>query len=268
MNRIDAPDLNVRSPHAFFAFARNNGFDVRAKDGVTEIDLYDEIGFFGVSAQDFRRELKAVDTPRVKLSINSPGGSVFDGIAMFNDLLDHPATVEVRVSGLAASAASIVAMAGDRIEMAENGFMMIHNAWSIGMGNAEEFRDLADRLAAIDGALVRTYEERTGRDDIADLMAAETWMDGAKAVEMGFADAVTGQEDAKARFDLSVFRNVPGDLRMTVRESERTLREAGLSRSDAKRLAPAINGEAQRDADAGPLLAQLQGVRQMLESIR
>lgn len=265
LNRIDIPDRRPAPSRPFFNRASGRTFDVQAKDDVTDIALYDEIGFWGVTAAQFKRQLDAITTPNIRLKVNSPGGDVFDGIAMHNDLDTHAAHVTVQVTGVAASAASIVAMAGDKIEMPANAFMMIHNAWGFAMGDHTVMDDMSELLRQIDGALAATYAARTGHavTAIANLMTAETWMDGETAVEEGFADAVIGDgagegADSQARFDLSTFRNAPKELAsrsipepLTIRDLERGLRDAGYTRSTAKALASqAFAAEPLRDAGA------------------
>lgn len=152
------------------------------------------------------------------MNINSPGGDVFDGIAIYNDLLAHKASVVVRVTGLAASAASIIAMAGDTVQIAENAFFMIHNAWSVAVGDARAMTKRANLLKKIDAELVETYAARTGgdTDEIRTQMDDETWLNADEAIEQGFADETfTADEkaDAKASFDLAPYRNAPKALK-------------------------------------------------------
>ncbi len=255
-----------RAKAPFFARAMGTAFEARAKDGVEEIDLYDEIGFFGVTAAEFRARLRGVSASTIRLNINSPGGEVFDGIAMFNDLVRHPAKVEVNVTGVAASAASIVTMAGDQINIADNAFLMIHNAWTIEIGDRHDMANIAEMLGQIDNALAGTYAARTGikRAEIADMMDAETWLSAKAAVDQGFADdRLASDNEPQAAFDLSVYANVPRavprveetaegpDEPQTLRDAERMLmRDAGLTRSRAQALLRAVKGvpEAKRDA--------------------
>lgn len=158
-----------------------------------EVSIFDEIGMWGVSAKDFISELKnKAAGKKVCLSINSPGGSVFDALAIYNALRASGSEVEVKILGVAASAASLIAMAGDKIIMPENTFMMIHNPWAVAAGNAEELRDFADTLDTIGSSLVKTYVARTGmsEQDVKDLLAAETWLTAQDAVDKGFADEI------------------------------------------------------------------------------
>lgn len=207
-----------------------------AQSDETLIDLYDEIGFYGITAAAMREKLNSITTPSIRLRINSPGGDVFDGLAMYNDFKDHPATVNVEVVGLAASAASIIAMAGDTVSMADNAFLMIHNAWTVAYGDKHIMEEMSGLLGQIDGALAATYAKRTGLSvkAINTMMDAETWLGADEARAKGFADAASAsvtEGDANALFDLSIFSRVPSALK---RQIENGLRDAGFSRQDAK----------------------------------
>lgn len=270
---IQIPELPQRN-RRFFARATGH-FDVIANNDIATIDLYDEIGFWGITAKDFRNALKTTTAKQLTVRINSPGGDVFDGIAMHNDLIAHPARIRVEISGLAASSASIVAMAGDEIVIAENAFLMIHNAWGIAIGDHTVMSEFAAVLEKIDIALVRTYAARTGIDvkEIASMLAAETWMSGDAAVEKGFADEVTQKQTASALFDLSVFKNVPRQMSSATtppehsgscvdnkRDFERFLREAGFSRQAALALSSrgwdALDGRRDTDIAAATRFAE------------
>lgn len=165
-----------------------------------EIWLYDQVGegfFGGMSAKTFVQELNKlgqVDT--VNLHINSPGGSVFDGVAIYNALKNHPARIEVDVDSVAASIASVIAMAGDEIRIAANSMMMIHDPYGMSMGNADDMRKTADLLDQIKGVIVSTYAKRTGETEssIAKLMHDETWMSADDALRLGFVDSITEEQ--------------------------------------------------------------------------
>ena len=232
---------------------------------VTEVLFYDEIGWWGITADDFARELATITTPEILLRVNSPGGEIFDGIAIYNALREHPAKVTTRVDALAASMASLVALAGDTVEMADNAFFMVHNPWSVVIGDSAAMRQEADLLDKLSGSLVSAYVARSGKpeDEVRGLMDAETWMSAAEAVDFGFADAVRdADEDADepasvaALFDLSVFANLPERLREaedhepTTRDLERALRDAGLSQIAAKQyISAGREAASQRDAE-------------------
>ena len=186
-----------------------------------EIWLYGDIGsdFFGdgVSAKQFAddlRKLGAVNT--IDLRINSDGGTVTDARAMYNLLIEHKAKVVTHIDGIAASAASFVAMAGNEIAIAEGGFVMIHDAMGVTFGGAEDHRRMADVLDNVNQTIVDTYAARTKKDakTIKDWMAAETWFNGKEAVANGFADRIV--ENMKIAASLSherMFKKIPLALR-------------------------------------------------------
>lgn len=246
----------------FFARAVGTRFEANVADDATVIDLYDEIGYWGTDARSFRARLKDARGD-ITLRINSPGGDIFDGIAIYNDLLAYDGNVKVEITGVAASIASIIAMAGDEITIAENAFFMVHNAWTIGAGNRHDMSKIADTLAKIDDAMARTYAARTttGVRAIKQMMDDETWLTAKEAKDAGFATAVGLEVAPKARFDLSIFNSVPDalvwadeddDTTPTERDIERALtREAGWTRSKTRAAMKArktIDNEPLRDA--------------------
>jgi ATP-dependent Clp protease protease subunit len=190
-------------------------YSIRAREAGAELSIYDEIGAYGVSAKDFIAELGALPaaTP-IELRLNSPGGSVFDAVAIYNALKRHDGTVTVTIDGIAASAASYVAMAGDAVVMPENAFLMIHDPSGLVMGTAADMRAMAEALDKIGASLVRGYAAKSGKpgEEIAALMAAETWFDAAEALAAGFADRLAEPVRIAAQFDIGRFRNAPPDL--------------------------------------------------------
>ena len=176
------------------------------------LSIFDDIGAYGVSAKQFLDDLRAVKAKSVDLEINSPGGDVFAGLAIYNGLRNSGKTIHVKVLGLAASAASLVAMAGDTIEMPENAFLMIHNPWSFAAGDARDMRATADVLDKIGASLVTTYANRTGKseDEISAMLAAETWLTAQEALDMGFATSVVAASPIKASFELD---RLPANVR-------------------------------------------------------
>ena len=187
-------------------------YAIRARGTGAEVAIYDEIGAYGVSAKGFLAELGALPegTP-VDLRLNSPGGSVFDAVAIHNALKRHEGTVTVWIDGIAASAASYVAMAGDEIVMPENAFLMIHDPAGLVMGTAEDMRAMAEALDKVKGSLVSGYAAKSGRtpEEVSALMAAETWFDASDAVAQGFADRLIEPVRSAANFDIGRFRNAP-----------------------------------------------------------
>ena len=192
-------------------------YSIKAKATDTaEISIYDEIGFWGVTAQSFSKDLKALggNLKQINLHIHSPGGDVFDGIAIYNLLKNHPANVTVYIDGLAASMASVIAMAGDEVIMPENAMMMIHKPWGIQGGDAEDMRKYADLLDKVEDTLIPAYAAKTGKsaEELAEMLAAETWLNGKECVEHGFADKLAEPVKAMAQLQskrLGDFQHMP-----------------------------------------------------------
>lgn len=155
----------------------------------------------GVTARSVAAALRLHGGGPVTVTINSPGGDLFEGLAIHNLLRAHSAAVEVRIIGLAASAASIIAMAGDRIEMGSGAFLMIHNAWGIVMGNRHDMRDLAETFEEFDQAMAAIYAARSGlaSAEVAALMDRDSWIGAERAVELGLADAAASDGAASDR---------------------------------------------------------------------
>jgi ATP-dependent Clp protease, protease subunit len=186
-------------------------FKNKAEDSA-EISIYDEIGMWGVSARHFASDLKALgDVKNIDVSINSPGGSLFDGLAIHNMLKRHPAKVTVIIDGIAASAASVIAMAGDEILMPENAFMMIHEASGVAVGTADDMREYADFLDKTLASLVSVYRAKTDMadDELISMIKAESWLSALDAVALGFATATIEAKKVAACCDMSRFENPP-----------------------------------------------------------
>lgn len=214
---------------------------VRAADGSSDntISIYDVIGEDpwsgnGVTAKRIAAALRSIGGRDVVVNINSPGGDLFEGIAIYNILREHPHKVTVKVVSLAASAASIIAMAGDRIEVAKSGFLMIHNAWVLAIGNRHDLRDIADTLEPFDASIRGIYEARTGiaDADLAQMMDRETWLTGSQAVDQGFADALLPAdqvtEDAKAAAGMAPVK--------ALHKADVNLARAGMRRAERRDL--------------------------------
>ena len=188
----------------------NNWYDFQNKAEVVEISIYDEIGDYGTSAKQFIDDLKSVGSKDITIRMNSVGGSVFDGLSIYNVLRSHQGYVKVKIEGLSASIASIIALAGDDIEMAENGFFMIHNPFGKSMGGADDMRKTADLLDKIKQELINIYANKTqlSEETISSMMDEETWLTSQEAKEMGFIDTITEPIKVAASFDFSKFTNV------------------------------------------------------------
>lgn len=182
-----------------------------------EILIYDEIGpdYWGmISAKSVIDQLK--DAVDVTVRINSPGGSVVEAQAIYNALARHAGEVTIKIDGLAASAASYIMLAGDKIEIAENAMVMIHKAWTFAMGNAQEIRDTANILDKFDDVLLAGYVARSNgkktRDEFSAAMDSETWFNAAESVEWGIVDAVGQPLKVAACVAPGRFRNAPKSL--------------------------------------------------------
>ena len=187
-------------------------YTIRARASGTEVLIYDEIGAYGVTAKGFLAELGALpDGVPIDLRLNSPGGSVFDAVAIFNALKRHEGAVTVWIDGIAASAASYIAMAGDEIVMPENAFLMIHDPSGLVMGTAADMREMAETMDKIAGSMIRGYAAKSGKseEEIAALMAAETWFDAQDALDAGLATRMAEPVRIAASFDIGRFRNAP-----------------------------------------------------------
>lgn len=192
-------------------------YSIKAKANDTaEISIYDEIGGWGISAQQFAKDFKALgnNLKQINLHIHSPGGDVFDGIAIYNLLKNHPANKTVTIDGLAASMASVIAMAGTEIIMPENAMMMIHKPWGVQGGDADDMRKYADLLDKVEDTLIPAYAAKTGKsaEELAEMLAAETWLNGKECVEHGFADKLAEPVKAMAQLQskrLGDYNNMP-----------------------------------------------------------
>jgi ATP-dependent Clp endopeptidase proteolytic subunit ClpP len=190
-------------------------YEFRAQMKGAEIVIYDEIGAFGIPAKTFLDELKALGPiAELTVRINSPGGSVFDGIAIYNALKRHDAAITVWIDGIAASIASVIAMAGDEVVMPENAMLVLHDPSGLVAGTAADMRAMAEALDRMKAGMVAAYRDKSGRDDaeIEALMRDETWLSAQEAVELGLADRVEQPVRMAAHFDLSRFRNAPPQL--------------------------------------------------------
>lgn len=185
-----------------------------------EVWIYDDIGedwFGGISAKAFAEDLRGLkNVDQITVYINSAGGSVFDGMSIYNQLVRHPAAVNVEIDGLAASIASLIAMSGDSISIAENAMMMIHKPMGGGFGTSEDMRSLADTLDKIQDTLRDTYVARSNADPekITELIDAETWLSAHEALEYGLVDTVTEAKKIAAFVDVAShnFKNTPEDF--------------------------------------------------------
>lgn len=201
------------------------------------ITIYDPIGFDwwtgeGVTAKRISAALRSIGDSDVTVKINSPGGDVFEGLAIYNLLREHKGKVTVQILGLAASAASFIAMAADEIQIARAGFLMIHNSWTMAAGDRNDIREVADFLEQIDGTLADIYAVRTGDpiQAMRKLMDVETWMGGAAAIDAGFADSLLASDAAVEDASASAPHQV------AARRLDLILAKQGMPRSERRSL--------------------------------
>lgn len=197
--------------------------EIKAQANALEIVVYDDIDS-GFAAQIVERTRAVPDANTITLRINSPGGAVTEALAAYNALRNHSATIEVHIDGLAASSASLLAMAGDWIVMAENALFMIHDPWTSATGNATELRRLADTLDKHRDAMLKAYARRwKGKtSELQALLTAETWLDADEALKAGFVDEIAAPLAIAASLDLSRFDNPPKRTRSTVMPETQT----------------------------------------------
>lgn len=257
---------------------------VAVSEAKGEVRIYDQIGsgFFtdGVTSKQFAKDIKALgDVSQIDVRINSPGGSVFEGLAIFNELDRHDATINVFVDGTALSMASAVAMAGDTITMADNALMMIHNPRAGVVGESKDMRRIADMVDKSKESLIKAYAGKTGKDknEISALMDAETWMTAEEAFELGFVDAVGEEVELVATFTIPEDFRVPNHLcahvsalfgsatdsndRVTETEKKESANMSDTQTAEPVATTPATLGEIKAacpGADADFVIAQLE----------
>lgn len=228
------PSADMRSNISPMAFDRWDG-SIRAADSEEDrtISVYDVIGQDywtgeGVTAKRIAGVLRMLGAGPVTVNINSPGGDMFEGLAIYNLLREHKGEVTVKVIGLAASSASIIAMAGDNIQIARAGFLMMHNCWVMAIGNKDDLRATADTLEPFDSAMAGIYAARTGTDikAMSKLMDGETWINGSDAIDKGFADELLASDQTKKTGDKA--------KASAIRRVESALRASGMTRTEAQ----------------------------------
>ena len=186
-------------------------YNIQNKAGKpADVYIFDEIGTYGITAQEFITDIKDLKDTPINLRINSLGGDVFDGMAMYNVIKRREAKTTVYIEGIAASIATIISLGADEVVMAENSLFMIHNAWGGTMGEAKDMRKTAETLEKITGELTDIYRKKTGLsyDALAEMMDEETWLNANEALEMGFIDTISDSIKVAAKYDVSKFKNI------------------------------------------------------------
>lgn len=244
--RVNAPVRSLRFDLSPKALDRWNPAIRAAAASDTTINILDIIGEDwwtgeGVTSKRIAEQLGDIGNADVDVLINSPGGDMFEGLAIYNLLREHPGQVHIKVLGLAASAASVIATGGDDVRIARAGFFMIHNAWTFAAGNRHDFRSYADYLEPFDEAMADIYVAHTGIElaTIQTMMDGETWIGGSAAVEKGFADSLLASDEIERGEDRPEAHSA--------RRVENALRASGMPRSEAKRLISELKA-GQRDA--------------------
>ena len=237
---------------------------------ITMLDIIGDDGMGGgVSAKRIAAALRTISNRDVTVQINSPGGDMFEGIAIYNLLRAHPARITVDVLGIAASAASVIAMAGDNIRMAPSSFLMLHNAWGVVIGNRHDMAEAATLFERFDGALADIYAARSGmaRSEVATLLDAETFLTAEEAVAAGMADTIAGGADAST-YASHAAAQVRPDIHAK-RRIDAALAQQGIPRSERRAMLKQITGTrnaaepATHDAGFDPA-----ALRQLLDTLQ
>lgn len=230
-------------------------YEIVNKADKSEVWIYEQIGedFWsggGVTAKNFQKDFSKIKSNQIDLHINSPGGEVFDGITIYNMIKNHPAKVTTYIDGLAASIASVIALSGDEVIMADNALFMMHNPYGSVMGDSEEMRKFADTLDKVTDSIVMAYVSKSGKSetDIRGLMGEETWLSATEAYAFGFVDTISEQMDMAAMVKFTPimakaqFKHIPDIIKSekkapdNERDLEDVLRDAGYTRKEAKSI--------------------------------
>jgi len=204
---VNSARLRMARPVAKLREGRTDWYRITNRSDGAEIYIYDEIGYFGTTAKDFVHDLNEIDRDRIALHLNTPGGEVFDGFAIYEALRQHRAEITVYVDALAASIGSVIAMAGDHRIVARQSQMMIHDGMGICVGNAADMAEMINQLDRVSDNIASVYADRAGGTprQWRDRMKAETWYSAKEAVEAGLADEVAGNSSASNSWDLSIY---------------------------------------------------------------
>lgn len=224
---------------------REAGYTIRnATDDEAVIRIYDEIWMLGVNAEGFVRDLEEVTASKIRVEINSPGGDVWDGIAIYNALRTHPAHITTRVDGIAASIASVIAQAGDHRIMLGASQMMIHNAWGVTIGDSQDHGDMQALLEQQDDIIAGIYANRSGgdKDHFRQLMNAETWLSDARAIEEGLADELV-EPERKTQDKTKTLHDQISEAMAVVSDAVASAERVDALRAEAGKSLSAVNVE-------------------------
>ena len=215
---------------------------IKAEKQNNTIEIFDVIdSYWGVSATEIKKQLQEIGDNRATVLINSPGGDTSEGATIYNLLKSHKAGVDVKVMGIAASAASVIAMAGETIEMMEGSMMMVHNSWTVAFGNRHDMNYISGVLSKVDTSMREIYANKTGIDDakLAELLDNETYLSGKEAVDLGFATHISEDEPERDKTNASL---------SALRTIEAALQAQGLSRSERRDILKTLKTEGKQNA--------------------
>jgi len=243
-------DQNAKAIAASWGKAIDNkeAYQIKAlSDDETELFVFDILGFPFNDINAMIRDISGIKSNNLLVRLNSPGGDIIDTFALYQALKNHESKVTVRIESLAASAASVLAMAGKEIQAYQSSLMMIHNSWVVAVGNRFDLQDTADILEKIDTNMQDIYTAKTkiGKREMSDMLKSETWLNAKEMKDKGFIDTILESgKPAKAAFDLSIFANYPECLTRNIdnhhepteREIEKALRDVGVSQNKAKAM--------------------------------
>lgn len=234
-----------------------------------QIEILDNIGGWGYSFKDLYGTAKGFKGDNIRVVVNSFGGSVLEGLLIYNYLKGHKARVETHIPGYAMSMGTVIAAAGDHVTMARNGYFMIHNPWGVGVGDHKDMTDMSNLLLTMTNDLASIYVAKTGmpKEKILDMMAAETWLTAEEALEYGFINEITEGARFKASVDPQIFaqfNNVPADVlgnkpdmnQGNTKDTERSLLAKFAEFLGIKDAAPAAEPDAEATIDVQALQAQ------------
>lgn len=232
-------------------------YNIQNKAGETaDVYIFDEIGTYGITAQEFITDIKDLKDTPINLRINSLGGDVFDGMAMYNVIKRREAKTTVYIEGIAASIATIISLGADEVVMAENSLFMIHNAWGGTMGEAKDMRKTAETLEKITGELTDIYRKKTGLsyDALAEMMDEETWLNANEALEMGFIDTISDSIKVAAKYDVSKFKNITQEeiqnkLSININNKKMTNELKEWFNNKVEEIVTAVKGDVKVSAD-------------------
>ena len=232
-------------------------YNIQNKAGsATDVYIFDEIGMWGVTAQNFISDIKDLKDTPINLRINSLGGDVFDGLAIYNIIKKRTAKTTVYIEGIAASIATIIALGADEVVMSENSLFMIHNASGGAMGESKDLQKTADVLNKITRQLAEVYEAKTGLSQTAiqDMMDAETWLNAQEALDLGFIDTISDAIKVAAKYDVSKFKNITQEeiknkLSININNKKMTNELKDWFNSKVEEIVTAVKGEVKVSAD-------------------